>query len=203
MLQAMWIGIRQEALQVMRHIEAVPPLREISPDHRRIAVDDRWRSFFLVGYGERVERNLRLCPITASALAAVPGINSGFFSVLAPGAHIPRHRGVTKGLMTCHLGLNIPAGKGLRMQIGDRTATWREGAVLIFDDTWPHEVWNDTDEPRVVLLVQFERPLRQPARAIAKAFLAGIRRTAFVREARANLDSWEARSMPRGESIDD
>ncbi|MCF8709234.1 aspartyl/asparaginyl beta-hydroxylase domain-containing protein [Rhizorhapis sp. SPR117] len=78
------------------------------------------------------------------------------------------------------------------MNIGDRTVGWREGETLVFDDTWPHEVWNGTQGTRVVLLTQFERPLRQPGRAVAKAFLGCIRRSGFVREARANLDHWDA-----------
>ena len=30
---------------------------------------------------------------------------------------------------------------------------------MIFDDSHPHEVWNDCDSYRVVLFVDFERPL--------------------------------------------
>ncbi|MCF8710219.1 aspartyl/asparaginyl beta-hydroxylase domain-containing protein [Rhizorhapis sp. SPR117] len=189
-LRAMWPEIRCEALHVIRQIGTVPPLRNVSPDHRRIALDDRWRSYFLIGYGERIESNLEQCPITAAALASVPGLNTGFFSVLAPGTHIPRHRGVTKGLLTCHLGLSVPPHEGLRMELDRRTVRWRDGATLVFDDTWPHEVWNDTDEARIILLIQFERPLRQPGRAIARTFLSAIRRSAFVRDARANLQ-WD------------
>ena len=65
------------------------------------------------------------------------------------------------------------------------------GETLVFDDTYRHEVWNDTDETRVVLLVQFGRPLRLPGSAIARLFLWGIRRSPFVREARANIDRVE------------
>ncbi|WP_454887527.1 aspartyl/asparaginyl beta-hydroxylase domain-containing protein [Sphingomonas oryzagri] len=189
-VQAVWQEIRMEALYVTRHLASVPALRAISPDHHRIAVDDRWRSFFLVGYGQRIERNLEQCPATAAALSLVPGLNSGFFSILTPGTHIPRHRGVTKGLITCHIGLSVPPAPGLRMEIGGREVGWAEGEPLVFDDTWHHEVWNDSASPRIVLLIQFERPLRQPGKAISRAFLAGIRRTSFVREARANLDRY-------------
>jgi len=190
MLRAHWQAIRQEALVVARNPDAVPALNTISPDHQTIAADQGWRSFFLVGYGARIQRNLDQCPVTASVLAHVPGLNSGFFSILKPGTLIPRHVGVTKGLITCHLGLVVPEGP-LRMMVDDRELRWREGETLFFDDTYPHEVWNDTDGTRIVLLVQFERPLRQPGRAIAKAFLGGIRRSAFVRDAVSNLDKWE------------
>ena len=185
-----WQAIRDEALAVTRIPDAVPALSNISPDHQLVAADQGWRSFFLIGYGARIQRNLERCPVTARALQRVPGLNSGFFSILKPGTHIPRHTGVTKGLITCHLGLVVPDGN-LRMNVGDRDVRWHEGETLFFDDTYPHEVWNGTAHTRIVLLVQFERPLRQPGRALAKAFLGGIRRSAFVRDAVANIDKWD------------
>ena len=189
-LRERWRTIRAEALAVARDPDAVPALNTISPDHRRIAPSDSWRSFFLVGYGTRIERNIARCPETMAALEQVPGLNSGFFSILKPGTHIPQHRGVTKGLITCHLGLQVPPGP-LRMIVGGETVGWAEGETLVFDDTWPHAVWNDTGEVRIVLLVQFERPLRQPGRAVADFFLGGIRRSAFVKEATNNIAQWE------------
>jgi aspartyl/asparaginyl beta-hydroxylase (cupin superfamily) len=48
-LRGNWQAIRQEALAVTRDENAVPALRKVSPDHARIAEDDRWRSFFLIG----------------------------------------------------------------------------------------------------------------------------------------------------------
>jgi ornithine lipid ester-linked acyl 2-hydroxylase len=51
-------------------------------------------------------------------------------------------------------------------------------------------VWNDTDGTRVVLLIQFERPLKQPGKWFADFFLGFVRRSAFVQEARDNIDSW-------------
>lgn len=190
LLRENWQAIRDEALSVAGDPERAPPLNTISPDHRRIAPSDKWRSFFLIGYGTRIERNIARCPKTIAVLDQIPGLNSGFFSILKPGTHIPEHRGVTKGLMTCHLGLQVPKGP-LRMHVGDRAVGWAEGETLVFDDTWPHEVWNDTDGVRIVLLVQFERPLRQPGRLVADLFLGGIRRSAFVKEATDNIIQWE------------
>lgn len=189
-LRADWPGIREEALAVLRNPEAVPLLDEVSPDHRRIAPPGKWRSFFLRGYGEDIAENIARCPRTATAMAKVPRLNSAFFSILGPGAHIPAHRGVTKGLLTCHLGLLVPEGP-VGMRVADRMVGWVEGETLLFDDTWEHEVWNDTGAYRVVLLIQFGRPLRAPGSWLARAFLWGIRHTDFVREARRNIALWD------------
>ena len=187
-----WEAIRDEARAVALKGRAAPSLATISPDHRAIAEVDKWRSFFLYGYGYPIDDNLARCPRTAAALAGIPGLNSAFFSILAPGTHIPDHRGVTKGLVTCHLGLIVPRDGDVRMRVGDRIVRWAEGETLVFDDTYRHEVWNDTAGTRVVLLIQFERPLRQPGKWIADLFLGFVKRSAFVQEARENVAKWNA-----------
>lgn len=185
-----WQAIRDEARAVALQGNAAPSLATISPDHRSIAEVDMWRSFFLWGYGYPIEDNLARCPKTAEVVAKIPGLNSAFFSILAPGTHIPEHRGVTKGLITCHLGLIVPRDGDVRMRVHDRIVRWAEGETLVFDDTYQHEVWNDTANTRVVLLIQFERPLRNPGKWFADLFMGFVKRSAFVQEARDNIDSW-------------
>ena len=41
--------IRAEADYLLRHVTAIPPMNQMSPDHQRIAGEGGWRSFFLVG----------------------------------------------------------------------------------------------------------------------------------------------------------
>ncbi len=190
LLRDHWASIRDEAVRVALRGEAAPSLATISPDHRAIAEIDKWRSFFLWGYGFPITDNLARCPETAKIVEQIPGLNSAFFSILAPGTHIPDHRGVTKGLITCHLGLIVPRDGDVRMRIDTRIVRWAEGETLVFDDTYQHEVWNDTTGTRVVLLIQFERPLRNPGKAIAGFFLRAVRRSAFVQEARTNISKW-------------
>jgi beta-hydroxylase len=189
-LRANWRTIRDEASEVALRGATAPSLAAISPDHRAIAEVDKWRSFFLWGYSFPIEENLERCPKTAAIVAQIPGLNSAFFSILAPGTHIPAHRGVTKGLVTCHLGLIVPRDGDVRMRVGERVVRWAEGETLVFDDTYDHEVWNETSGTRVVLLVQFERPLRNPGKWVSDAFLKLVRRSAFVQEARDNIHIW-------------
>lgn len=192
MLRENWRAIREEAVQVAMRGHAAPSLSTISPDHRSIAEVNKWRSFFLWGYGYRIDGNADRCPVTTALAERIPGLNSAFFSILAPGTHIPAHRGVTKGLITCHLGLVVPRDGDVRMRVHDRIVRWAEGETLVFDDTWQHEVWNDTEGTRVVLLIQFERPLRNPGKWVADMFLRIVRRSAFVQEARENIETWNA-----------
>ena len=190
-LERNWDAIRQEALEVLE-TQDIPVLPDISPDHGRLGADRKWKSFFLYGYGYRVDANCEKAPVTAEIASRVPGLNSAFFSILAPGARIPRHRGVTKGLITCHLGVKVPQDRmSVRMAVHDEMVHWQEGKCLVFDDTYHHEVWNETDETRVVLLVQFERPMRNPGKTVGRLFMGAVRRSPFVQEARRNFLAWQ------------
>ncbi|MDZ7282124.1 aspartyl/asparaginyl beta-hydroxylase domain-containing protein [Sphingomonas sanguinis] len=118
------------------------------------------------------------CPVATAALAEVPGLHDAAFALLSPGAHVEMRRGATKGLLTCHLGLAVPRDGGARMRVRDRIVRWAEGETLIFDDSYPHELWNDAEAARIVLRLRFARPLRQPGRAVADGLLRLIGETA-------------------------
>jgi beta-hydroxylase len=185
-------AIRAEADAILRHQKAIPPFRDFAPGHERIVGEDDWRSFFFWGYGYPVPENLARCPDTARAVAIVPGLVSAIYSIVPAGAHIKRHKGVNKSIMTLHLGLRVPKDAArCWIEAGDMRDYWREGEAFVLDDTYPHEVWNKTDETRVILLVQFRRPMRQPGRMLGSVIVWTMRHSAFVQRARRNLDYWE------------
>lgn len=136
--------------------------------------------------------NLARCPFVAKKLKDVPGLVSAIYSIVGPGAHIRRHRGVSKAIMTAHIGLIVPDNAAsCRMDVDGSTVVWQAGEAIVFDDTFPHEVWNETEQTRVLLLIQFRRPMRQPGRLIADALVAFVRHSSFVQRARRNLTYWE------------
>ena len=185
-------AIRAEAEYVMKHLQAVPPMNRMSPDHQRIAGQGGWRSFFLVGYEIRLERNCARCPETMKALEQVPGLVTALFSILEPGMHVQRHRGVSKGIMIAHLGLRVPGeSHRCRMDVDGKVVRWEEGRTFVFDDTFPHEVWNESAEYRVILLVQFRRPMLWIGRHLTNLLVGAMRRSPYIQDARANVDHWE------------
>jgi beta-hydroxylase len=50
-----------------------------------------------------------------------------------------------------------------------------------------HEVWNETDEDRYILLIQIKRPCRGVANMIQNLFLFGVRHSRFVQDIRRNI----------------
>jgi beta-hydroxylase len=191
-LEKNWTAIRDEAQALLTDRMSVPSVRDISPDHRKIAVDDKWRSFFLYGYGVRIDDNCAKCPETTRIIEQIPGLLSAFYSVMLAGAHVPRHTGPTKAILTAHLGLIVPEKReDCRMQVADNTVSWEEGRVLVFDDMFPHEVWNDTPEDRIILLVHVKRPLHFPGSTLRDLFFSGLRASPFVKDGLENLANWK------------
>jgi aspartyl/asparaginyl beta-hydroxylase (cupin superfamily) len=196
-LERRWRDIQGEAVRI--RTEDIPSLGDISFDHGRIAADRRWKSFFLKGYGYRMGNNFTRAPITASLIDKVPGLVTASFSVLEAGGHIPRHWGMTKGMLTYHLALKVPREREkCRIHIegadGLHVVAWEEGQSFIFDDMRNHEVWNDTDEDRYILLIQVKRPCRGVANLLQNIFLFGVRHSRFVQDIRRNIDNIAGRA---------
>ncbi|PYD49241.1 aspartyl/asparaginyl beta-hydroxylase domain-containing protein [Novacetimonas pomaceti] len=190
-LERNWEHIRDEAVRI--RTQEIPSLGEISPDHGRIAADRRWRSFFLEGYGYRRAENCARAPFTASLLDRIPNLVTACFSVLEAGCHIPRHYGMTKGMLTYHLALQAPTDRAnchINIEGPDRlhVISWENGNSFMFDDMYNHEVWNDTSEDRYILLIQVQRPCRGVARLIQNFFLFCVRHSRFVQDIKRQLD---------------
>ena len=121
-------------------------------------------------------------------------MQTAFFSILAPRKHIPDHRGPFKGLLRYHLALKIPEPRELcRIDVGGELRHWEEGKSLLFDDTYVHEAWNDSDDVRVVLFVDVVRPVRPPAEYLSRALIAAIKWSPYVGDAKRRHLDWEAR----------
>ena len=144
-LEARWQAIRDEYDQVAEPLLSAWSLQNVADE------DSGWRVFGLMQSQYRLADNWRCCPVTTAALAELKGVTSAGFSVLEPGAHLPPHRGLPKGVLRVHLGVTVPDGSTIRVR--DVTRSWDEGRVLVFDDTNEHEVHNHSDRRRVVLLL--------------------------------------------------
>ncbi|MEM7553615.1 MAG: aspartyl/asparaginyl beta-hydroxylase domain-containing protein [Cyanobacteria bacterium P01_A01_bin.84] len=191
-LEANWMVIRKELEEVLERVDELPNFQDISKRQSRIANDNRWKTYFFYAFGFKATKNCQRCPETTKLLEKIPGMKVAFFSILAPGKHIPKHRGKLKTLIRYHLGLIVPEPKqNCKIQIADEIRYWEEGKSLIFDDTFYHEVWNDTDGYRVVLFLDIARPLRFPLSLISSLANKLITASPIVQEAKASHSAWE------------
>jgi len=191
-LEAGWRKIRAELDAVMVYRDQMPSFQDILKEVTTIQSDNDWKTFFLAGIGMDCRANAQRCPETMRLLGRIPGMTTAFFSILSPRKHIPAHRGAYNGLLRFHLGLLVPEPRErVRIRIGNDYRNWTEGKALIFDDTFNHEVWNDTDSYRVVLFVDFVRPLRQPWHWFNERLLNVGALAPFLREAGRKQTAWQ------------
>ncbi len=197
-IEAGWTVIRDELRVVLREGERIPAFHEISPEQLKITQDDKWKTYMLYAYGQKIAENCRRCPQTVRLLQAIPRMKTAFFSILAPGKHIPEHEGPYGGVLRFHLGLIVPRLKeACRIRVGSDVAHWEEGKSLVFDDTYPHEVWNDTDEERVVLFVDFARPMWFPVSVLNEAMIWLFNRSTYIQHIVGGVEDWN-RNQGRG-----
>jgi ornithine lipid ester-linked acyl 2-hydroxylase len=155
------------------------------PDHRRIAQNAGWKSLFFEGYGYKSIPNRARCPKTAALIDQVPNVVVAFFSIFEPGTHIAPHYGVTKAMLNVHLALVVPPEPArCEIRVRDEIRRWTPGEFMIFDETFNHEAWNESSQPRLVLFLQVMRPMRWPGRMLGKLFLWSLKRTSYVQDAR-------------------
>jgi tetratricopeptide (TPR) repeat protein len=132
-----------------------------------------WTAIHLLQNGRRIDANARHCPQLMELLARLPQPHVGgagpnaMFSLLAPGAHIPPHTGISNARLVCHLPLIVPDGCWFR--VGDETRLWQRGKAWVFDDTVEHEAMNPSTELRVVMICDIWHP------ALDAAERAGIK----------------------------
>jgi Aspartyl/Asparaginyl beta-hydroxylase len=92
-----------------------------------------------------------------------------FFSTLHGRSSIDPHTSPVNFRLRIHLPLVVPratatASSGTRsvlgcgIRVGSVARAWQAGKALVLDDSYEHEVWNDTDETRVLLLVDIWHP---------------------------------------------
>lgn len=160
---AAWRQLRDEAQLIAAQLQNVPRFHEIMPEQAAISANDGrdWRMFIVKAYGVEAPRNMATCPTLAALVASCPDVLSASFSFLAPWKHIPAHRGPFRGVLRFYLVLAMPVAPDGRpaavLRIDDAEYRLAGGEPLLWDDTYEHEVWNESDEVRIVLLLDIRR----------------------------------------------
>ena len=201
-IEAEWRAIRSELDHVLTRQADLPGFHEISSDVATISQDRGWKTFLLSGYGFRSDANIKACPQTWRVCQKIPGLITVMFSILEPGKHLPAHRGPYNGVLRLHLGLIVPEPRDqLGIRVDQQLYRWKDGEAVIFDDAYEHEAWNKTPHTRVVLFVDFRKPLRFPGNFLNWLLLNLAVFTPFIREGADNHKAWEKKFYEEAEAL--
>jgi Aspartyl/Asparaginyl beta-hydroxylase len=154
-------------------------------DERSGLTDGRnWTVFpFYDGLGKLQVDNARRCPRIAEFLGSRAGIGSigcmAFFSIMNPKTHVPRHTSELNTRMRYHLGIEVPE-RDIHFRIHDRLITWKQDRCIKIDDSYEHEVFQQSDRRRVVFILDLPHPELLPEEL---EFLEEIMRCSLDRSA--------------------
>ncbi len=161
--------LRADALRVLDEDKQLPNFVEFQEGDRveNVLTGDgprpAWEAFFFYRHGKRYDKNHERCPRTSEVLESIelcriadeaPEI---LFSVLTPGTNIQPHHGVTNTRLVMHLPLVVPPDCALNL-IDAGEHHWKEGELMMFDDTFKHEAWNRSSSTRIILLMDCWNP---------------------------------------------
>ena len=179
-LEAAADDIRAELLDVLQDgREALDPYVSDQPGlpmdkWRELNNSRRWGVYILSQEGKVFDEHIARCPKTLAAINACPRWDvtgngpTALFSILDAKTHIPSHTGQVNTRLFVHLPLIVPPGCSFR--VGGQKREWEAGKAWVFDDTIDHEAWNDSDEPRAVLIFDVWSPfLSNPERELIRA----------------------------------
>jgi aspartate beta-hydroxylase len=163
-IKAEMLALRHDSLTQYRQPQAATTQRELSADGVTALLHEHgdWLTMYLQREGAETSAQCKQAPKTAKIVRSLArGCGHALFSVLEPGTHILPHCGPSNFRLRLHLGLVIPEhGPAQRcsIRVGDQERSWQEGRVLVLDDAFQHEVWNETSAQRIVLIVDIWHP---------------------------------------------
>jgi beta-hydroxylase len=172
LLREHWQEMRAEAEALLARGDVRP-----SDSHQDVAFNTffarGWRRFHLKWYDDFLPSAEALCPRTVALLRSVPTVHAALFALLPAGGKLTEHRDPYAGSLRYHLGLITPNSDACRIFVDGEPYAWRDGEDVVFDETFIHRAENQTDQDRVILFCDLERPLRTPVMRALNRFIAG------------------------------
>ncbi len=129
------------------------------PENEKLAQDGVWGAFYFYRSGNAYPENIKKCPETMKIFQQIPGIDTAgsvFFSTLSPRSNIKPHYGPHNFRIRCHMGIIVP--NDCLISVGNISKNWKIGKCIFFDDSFLHFVQNDSDQERMVLILDIWHP---------------------------------------------
>ena len=129
--------------------------------------------YMLYKLGKRIESNCLNAPFTCKLVKNIPNISKNRhgdvkFTLMEADTHIASHSAPTICRLRIHIGLDVPlqpkeedkSEYPSRIRVTNQYNTWKNGEMMIFDDSFDHEVWhNDAkNRTRLILIMDIWHP---------------------------------------------
>jgi len=119
----------------------------------------RWKSFYLKSFSNKIPSAYELAPKTMALIDQVPSMHMALFAVLMPGKDLKKHHDPFAFTLRYSLGLSTPNSSDCCLIVDGLDKPWEDGKSYIFDETYMHSIYNNTDKIRIILMTDVDRPL--------------------------------------------
>ena len=161
-LQENWQTIRDEAIELRRNHYFESINEPGQPGHYDIGFRTffkyGWRKYYLTWYGHTHQSALASCPKTVELLRKIPSVKGAMLSTLPPGGKLTRHVDPLACSLRYHLGLATPNSDDCYITVDGNSYSWSDGEAFMFDETYLHSVDNHSDDDRLILMCDIQRP---------------------------------------------
>lgn len=156
---------------------------------RAAQVSEEWKLYYAYMYGQSNELARDEVPTLLSFAQSRPEVVNAFVSILDPGVELPPHKDPYAGVLRYHLGVRVPREEPAAHPPRPGPAHLEGGEGRVLDVSVEHEVVNTSEEPRVVVIIDFRRPMGFFASALNRYMLRLKRKWApqFVEASRYDV----------------
>ena len=130
--------------------------------------NDRWKSFYLKSFENEIPSAYELAPKTMALIDQVPSMHMALFAALMPGKSLKKHHDPFAFTLRYSLGLSTPNSNECGLIVDGNDLPWHDGESYIFDETYMHSAYNNSDTVRLILMTDVARPLR--SKIVQKAY---------------------------------
>ncbi len=128
---------------------------------RSAEVSNDWRLYYIYFLKKTNEQAKKDCPVILDIVQRIPHAINATIALLEPGVELAPHCGPYAGMLRYHLGIRIPKNNPPSIRVDKEWYTWQEGKSIVLDDVFEHEVVNKSDETRIILMIDFLRPMNK------------------------------------------
>ena len=142
-----------------------------------------WRVFHIKLSQHYNKQSNLIFPKLCEVLQKCPEVINCSVSILDEKTYIPIHNGYYKGMLRFMLPIIIPKDvNNVFLCNNYEKYHWREGVGVLWDDTFPHKVFNNTDEIRIVLYMDVIRPMNGILNIMNKSLIHLLSNSSMIKD---------------------
>ncbi|HRN93160.1 MAG: aspartyl/asparaginyl beta-hydroxylase domain-containing protein [Chitinophagales bacterium] len=161
---------------------------EISKDQVELNKDKMWNVVLIYGYSHFIAKELSNFPVLYKLVKKHQKyITLAMFSTTDARKKIPTHHGNNYGVIRLQIGIDIAEPENCYLRVEDKKVYLKEQETFLFDDTFEHELVNDSKHNRTVLLIDMYRPLPWYYQILNKKMNTELAESEYVQSVLRNL----------------